>query len=102
MGPAFFLPATTGELIMATSPKSKDSIASIGPADSYSAVTPNDSTVVQARALWIGTGGNVAVKATNGAPSVTFTNVPDGTLMPIMAYQGMNTNTTASNIVALF
>jgi len=87
---------------MAASPKSKDSIASLGVADSLAVVTPSDSTQVSCRALWIGTGGNVAIKTSASASAVTITSVADGTLLPIAAYIVMSTNTTASNIVALY
>lgn len=86
---------------MAAIKKSKDSVAWLGPADSYSAVTPSDATVVDCRALWIGTGGNVAVKASASASTVTFANVPDGTLLSIVAYHVMAA-TTATGIVALY
>lgn len=86
---------------MAAIQKSKDSIAWLGSADSYAAVTPSDATVVACRALWIGTGGDVAVKSSAGASTVTFANVPDGTLMSIVAYHVMAA-TTALDIVALY
>ncbi|MBX5143227.1 hypothetical protein HJB79_31455 [Rhizobium lentis] len=74
---------------------------STAPAARYAAVTPNDSTVVGARSLYIGTTGNVALKADANATAVTFTNVPVG-FMPVGAYIVMSTNTTASGIVALY
>lgn len=86
---------------MAASPKSKDSIASLGPADSYAAVTPSDSTVVGARSLWVGGAGDVTVKATAASSAITFSAVPAGTLLPIYAYHVMAA-TTATLIVALY
>ena len=74
-----------------------------GAASSYAAVTPNDSTDLAAacRALYVGTGGNVvAVRLDNTA--VTFTGVPSGTILPVIARRVNSTSTTASNIVALY
>jgi hypothetical protein len=76
------------------------------------AVTPNDGVDLpggKTRALWVGTGGNVAVImpqdptafGTVGS-AVTFTNVPSGYLLPVSATRVMVTNTTASNIVAVY
>lgn len=74
---------------------------SSAPAVKYAAVTPNDATIVGARALYIGTTGNVALKADANATAVTFSNVPVG-IFSVGAYIVMSTNTTASNIVALY
>lgn len=72
----------------------------IDPGLGFSAVTPSDSTEVNARGLYIGTGGDVAIVNTQGT-AVTFKNVPTGTILPVFAYKVNATNTTASNIVAL-
>lgn len=66
------------------------------------AVTPSDSTVVAARALFIGGAGNVAIVAKSGDTAVTLSGVAAGTILPIAAYQVMSTNTTATLIVALY
>lgn len=66
------------------------------------AVTPNDSTVVNARALYIGGAGNVTIKTDAAATAVTFTAPPVGTVLKVQAHQVMATNTTATLIVALF
>lgn len=66
------------------------------------AVTPNDSTIVNARALYIGGAGNVAIKARDTDVAVTFIAVPVGTILPVAAAIVMATNTTATNIVALY
>jgi hypothetical protein len=74
-----------------------------GPANSFVAVTPHDSTdlTTVSRAIWVGTGGNVVAVTASGSP-VTFNNVPDGTLLPIRVSRINSTNTTASDIVALW
>lgn len=66
------------------------------------AVTPSDSTVVNARALYIGGAGNVAIKTDASAAAVTFTAPPVGSIIPVQSYIVMSTNTTATLIVALF
>lgn len=48
--------------------------------------------------LYIGVGGDVAVKGRGGV-AVVFKNVPAGTILPITVTAVMNTNTTATNIV---
>lgn len=75
--------------------------------NSYLAVTPDDfRTLVttnhkKAWALFIGTGGHVSVKGSDGN-SVTFKNVPSGTLLPIHVVEINANGTTAQDIVALF
>ena len=70
-------------------------------------VTPSDSTNVTGAdannpaALYVGTGGDVEVITLNG-DTVVFHNVPTGTFMPIQVTRVKATNTTATDIVALF
>lgn len=65
-------------------------------------VTPSDVSTfaVRARALYIGSDGNVTVTGANGA-QVTFLGVPAGTILPIETLQVKASGTTASNIVGL-
>lgn len=63
------------------------------------AVTPSDSTVLEnVRALWVGTGGDVAV--TLGGTEVVLANVADGTRIEGEFTKVLSTGTTASDIVA--
>lgn len=79
------------------------------PADTGVAVTPNDGAdlTTPARALFVGTGGNVAVifaadQSSGGAgTAVTLKNVASGTILPIRVRRVMSTNTSATDIVAL-
>lgn len=73
------------------------------PADNAEAVTPHDTTILanRSRGLYVGTAGNVAVKMINGQ-TVTFANVPAGSLLPIRVESVLSTGTTASNIVRLW
>ena len=72
------------------------------------AVTPNDSTDVTSTAtkgLWIGVGGNVAVKGVGdggAGTAVTLLNVPSGTYIPGAFCRVMSTNTTATNIISYY
>lgn len=71
------------------------------PAHTARAVTASDATEIEVtRALYIGTTGNVAVRMANG-DIVTFTAVPVG-ILPIQVDQVRSTNTTASDIIALY
>jgi hypothetical protein len=71
------------------------------PAFRYSAVTPHDSNnlAIDARAIWVGTRGNVVCVSTDGDVA-TFLNVEG--LLPVSARRINATGTTASNIVALW
>ena len=74
------------------------------PAAAGIGITPADSNLAKnARALYIGVGGDVAVQFAGGAKNiVTFKNVPTGTFMPLTVVQVRNTNTTATDIVVLY
>jgi hypothetical protein len=74
------------------------------PATRASAVTPNDSTDLNtfARALYVGTGGNITLDTVGGDSSVAFANVPDGFVLSVRTQRVRSTGTTASNIVALW
>ena len=62
-------------------------------------VTPNDTyefNIVN-RAIWVGTGGNLAV-ITRGGDQVVISNVQDGTLLPLTVKVILSNGTTATNI----
>lgn len=73
------------------------------PAFRAAAVTPSDTTMLTtvARALYVGTGGDVVILGTDGV-AVTFKNVATGAILPVVAARVNSTSTTASNVVALF
>lgn len=73
------------------------------PATGGEAVTPSDSADLgyTSRGIYVGTAGNVAAVMLNGAV-LTFKNVPAGTLLPIRCSRINNTNTTASDMVAIY
>lgn len=72
------------------------------PAYRAAAVTKSDATIVNARALYIGGAGDVAVTCQEGDTAVTFVGVAAGTILPVAARLVMSTNTTATSIVALY
>jgi hypothetical protein len=70
----------------------------------WAAVTPSDSaniTPPNPRALFVGTAGNVAVVNKDGV-ATTFKNVASGQVLDVQAVRVNSTNTTASDIVALY
>lgn len=76
------------------------------PAFNAYTVTPANADLTYGfRALYVGTGGNVVIVTrgdnTVGPQTITFANVPGGTILPVMGTQ-VTTATTASNIVALY
>jgi len=65
------------------------------------AITPADADLVApVRALYIGGSGNLRISDT-GNCAVTFSNVPAGVILPVMARRVWATGTTASNIIGL-
>lgn len=63
-------------------------------------ITPSDSATQNARALWIGTSGDVAVQTRGRSTSVVFQNVPVG-ILPVQVTKVLSTGTTASDILGL-
>lgn len=72
------------------------------PARNAFAVTPHDTTplAMLPKALLIGTGGALTLRAVDAAADVTLT-VTSGQLVPIRASHVRNSGTTAGQIVAL-
>lgn len=66
------------------------------------AVTPNDDTRFVPSSIYVGTGGDVAVLDAVGR-SVTFTNVADGSILPVRCTAVLDTGTvTADDIVRMW
>jgi hypothetical protein len=75
------------------------------------AVTKSDSTVLNCAGFYVGGAGNVAIQsigntgqdsASSADTAVTLTACIVGTIYPIACARIMSTNTTATNIVALY
>ena len=79
-----------------------DAIRQMAPTNDFEPVTPSNSKSISrnARALWVGTGGDVVALNAAGQ-AVTFKNVPDGSILPIATKRVNSTGTTATDIVAL-
>lgn len=75
----------------------------VSPVTNAVAVTPHNTNELSyvSRALYVGTGGDIAVTMQDSG-SVTFVDVPTGTLLPIRVKIVKATGTTASDIVALW
>lgn len=74
------------------------------PCEAAISVTPSDTQALtngRCRGLYIGTVGNVAITDYYGNVSI-FKNAAAGQIIPIRAVYVMATNTTASDIVALY
>ena len=69
----------------------------------FSAVTLSDTTEVNCKAIYVGTGGDIYLASSVGATAVAFLNVSSGTMLPIELKKGTinSTSTTAANLVAI-
>lgn len=65
------------------------------------AVTASDTAVFMESAVYVGNGGNVAVRPADGSAVVTFVGIPNGSIIPMMIIGIMSTNTTATAFVRL-
>ena len=71
------------------------------------AVTPSDSSDITGATantpatLFVGTGGNINV-VTLGGSTLLLKNIADGSFLPIQVTRVKATNTTATDIVAIF
>jgi hypothetical protein len=73
------------------------------PVRKCTAVTPSDSTSQgDVRGLYVGTGGNVAIRMKGDSAAVVHKNVPSGSYLPCRATYVYSTGTTATDIVAWF
>ena len=72
------------------------------PAAGAFSITPSDNTVLATtpRALYVGTGGSLAVQMKAGE-TVSFENLPDGALLPIRVVKVLAA-TSASSILGLY
>jgi hypothetical protein len=74
-----------------------------GPATKAADVTLHDSNGLAppCAALFVGTGGNLKVTLVDGG-TVTFNNVPSGSVLPVAASVVWSTGSTASGVIALY
>ena len=77
------------------------SLAMMKPSTDAFDVTPGSSALTRpARALYVGGAGDVEITTPSGT-TVVFHSVAAGTFMPVQATHVIDTNTTATDIVAL-
>jgi hypothetical protein len=50
----------------------------------------------------VGVGGNLSVKLRDDSAAVVLVGVAEGTILPLQVKQVMETDTTATNIIALW
>jgi outer membrane receptor protein involved in Fe transport len=79
-----------------------DSVSS--PARRAVTVVPNDSQPLAEipKALFVGTGGTIALRGVGGGADQLFKNVPNGSVLPFRAEFVRATGTTATDILALY
>lgn len=73
------------------------------PARSAVSVVPADDQpfAQTARAVYVGTGGDLAVEMADG-DRVVFVGVPSGTMLPVRITQVLATGTSAGDVLALW
>ena len=65
-------------------------------------ITPSDSTTFpMCRAIYVGTGGDLKILTTIGN-TVTWKNVPDGSIVPAQATKVFATGTDAEDLLAVY
>ncbi len=65
-------------------------------------VTPSDSTTFDApQAIFVGTGGDIALRLIGDSETVVYKNIPNGSFLPVLADRVLSTGTTASDIVRM-
>lgn len=74
------------------------------PGRNHAAVTTHNTNPLATvpKALFVGTGGNIALRAVDATADVLFKNVPSGFILPVRAQYVRTTNTTAADIVAIY
>ncbi len=68
------------------------------------AITPHDTTLIAdglCEGLYVGSGGDIVVLMIDDT-TATFSGVPTGTIIPMRVKRVNSTNTTASNLLALY
>jgi type 1 fimbria pilin len=67
-------------------------------------VTPSDDTPLTdiPKAIYVGSGGNIAMRGVAGAADQLWKNVPSGIVLPFRAQYVRATGTTAGDMLALY
>lgn len=74
------------------------------PATRAVAVVPHDAEALAdiPKALFVGTGGSIAMRGAGGGADQLWKNVPDGAILPFRAQFVRATGTNAADILALY
>ncbi len=88
---------------MSFDPFESSSNSLIAPAQHAFAITPSDTQTLSGatKALFVGTGGDIALEAIGSDSEVLFRNVASGSVLPIRIRVVRATGTTASDLVGL-
>lgn len=75
----------------------------IAPAKAAFPIAPNDSQPlpVTAKAIYVGSGGDLVMRAVDSGENVRFANVASGSILPIRVTAVLASGTTASDLVGL-
>jgi hypothetical protein len=75
----------------------------IAPARHCFPVQPNDAATLPTlpKALFVGTGGNLVIRAVDSEEDVVFVNVPSGMILDVRVLSVRASGTTASDLVGL-
>jgi hypothetical protein len=67
------------------------------------AIVPSDTTPLPTlpKAIYVGTGGRIAMRGSGDAVPATWLNVPSGSLIPFRAAYVQATGTTAADILGI-
>ena len=73
------------------------------PAQSCAAITPSDLGPLPqvTKAIYVGTGGDIVLRAASDDADILFANVPAGTVLPVRVRAVRMAGTTAGQLVAL-
>ena len=87
-----------------SNPFSGVSDAPYAPATRSVAVAPDDSNPLAdiPKGLFVGTGGNIAMRGMSDTSDQSWKNVPSGAVLPFRAQYVRATGTTAADILALY
>ena len=75
----------------------------VAPAEHCFAITPDDDAdlISGTKALFVGTGGDVTLRAVASDADVVFRNLPDGSIIDVRVQAVRATGTSAADIVGL-
>lgn len=77
--------------------------AAVTPSDTDNIPNPANAAIKNlGNVLFVGTGGDIKVFMANDSVPILFKNIPDGTFLPIQVTRVFATDTTATDIVAIW